>query len=65
MNPGMVPVVLLPFLDLGWKITAYPGGLDVYAAERREAGGALRYIVDADPGGLALKLAAAGEDVTP
>jgi hypothetical protein len=39
----------------GWEIAAYPGGLDVWSAERRE-GKALRYIVARTAAELAAKL---------
>jgi hypothetical protein len=53
-----MPAELAPFAER-WDIAAYPGGLDVYSAERREDDGSLRYIVGRDPAALAAKLAEA------
>jgi hypothetical protein len=58
MIPTSMPTELAPYAGR-WQIAAYPAGLDVYSAERRESGGALRYIVARTPAELAAKLAAA------
>lgn len=54
MIPAMIPAELEPYASR-WQITAYPGGLGVYSAERRE-GSVLRYIVAPTPAELAAKL---------
>jgi hypothetical protein len=55
--PGEAPDELEPYAGR-WELSAYPAGLAVYTAERRE-GSVLRYIVAPTPGELAGKLAAA------
>lgn len=58
MIPAAVPAELEPYASR-WQIAAYPGGLGVYSAERRERDGSLRYIVAVTPAELAAKLQAA------
>jgi hypothetical protein len=54
MMPATTPAELEPYAGR-WHIAAYPGGLDVWSAERRE-GKALRYIVARTAAELAAKL---------
>jgi hypothetical protein len=51
------PAELVPYASWGWALEAFPGGLAVYSAERREGNGSLRYIVARTPAELAAKLA--------
>jgi len=54
MIPAMIPAELEPYAER-WQLAAYPGGLDVWSAERRE-GRTLRYIVARTAAELAAKL---------
>jgi hypothetical protein len=58
ITPAAMPAELAPFAKR-WDLAAYPGGLDVYSAERREDDGSMRYIVARTPAELAAKLAEA------
>lgn len=58
MVPGAMPDELAPYAGR-WQLVAFPGGLDVYSAERRNPDGSLRYLVGNDPATLAAKLAEA------
>jgi hypothetical protein len=54
VTPAETPDELQPYASR-WQLAAYPGGLDVWSAERRE-GKALRYIVARTAAELAAKL---------
>ena len=58
MTPAETPDELQPYASR-WQLAAYPGGLGVWAAERRERDGSLHYIVAPTPKELAGKLQAA------